>query len=137
MLDSKPNAMTSIVCGVVLRENGKYLLVQEKKPKAYGKWNLPAGKVDEDETLEQTAVREAKEETGYDIKLGRHLVTVHQAAERPVLHAYAGEINGGELAYPEHEIMDARWFTYDEILAMRDELRNQAYVIPAIEAERV
>lgn len=133
----KPLATTYIICGVVLEKDGKYLLVQEKKPDVYGKWNLPAGKVDQGETLEQAAIREAKEETGFDIELKNHLVTVHQATERPVLHAYVAEITGGELKFPEYEIMAARWFTYDEILAMKDELRNQAYIIPAVAAARV
>lgn len=133
----KPLATTFIVCGVVLQKDDKYLLVQERQPKAYGKWNLPAGKVDEGETLEQAAVREAKEETGFGIKLGRHLMTLHATTESPVLHAFVADITGGELDFPEHEIMDAQWFTYDEVLAMKDELRNARYIVSAIEATRV
>jgi len=117
-------AMTYIVCGVVLDRGGKYLLVQEKSPHVYGKWNLPAGKVDTGETLEQAAVHEAKEECGFDVELEKHLLTLHRSVERPVLHAYAANIVGGELEFPEHEILNAGWFSYAEIQAMRSELRT-------------
>jgi ADP-ribose pyrophosphatase YjhB (NUDIX family) len=35
-----------VVAGVVVKQDGKYLLVQEKKPEAHGLWNLPAGRVE-------------------------------------------------------------------------------------------
>lgn len=55
-------ALVQVVAEVVLQKDDKFLLVQEKQAKAYGKWNLPAGKVDKGESLEQAAVREAREE---------------------------------------------------------------------------
>jgi len=131
--NENPLATTNIVCGVVLEQGGKYLLVQEKQPRVYGKWNLPSGRVDRGETLEQAAVREAKEETGLDVKLGRHLHVVHRAVERPVMHAYSATIVGGELKIQESEILDAKWFTYDQIVAMKDDLRIADYIIGAIE----
>lgn len=137
MGQEKPVATTRMVCGVVLQKDGRYLLVQERQPKAHGMWNLPAGRVDEGETLEQTAVREAKEETGYDVELGEHALVIHEAVERPVKHAFTAKIIGGELDFPEYEIMDAKWFTYDEILAMKGQLRNVEYVLGAIENSRI
>src|SRR6185503_9978336 len=100
-----------VVAGVAIVRDGKMLLIQEKHPKAYGKWNLPAGKVDAGETIGHAAAREAKEETGYEVALGRQLPIVHEAAERSVLHAFAAHITGGELQLPEDEILDAKWFT--------------------------
>jgi ADP-ribose pyrophosphatase YjhB (NUDIX family) len=58
-----------VVAGAVLEKDGKYLLVQEKKPHIYGLWNLPVGKVEEWETSEGTAIREVKEEVNLDIIL--------------------------------------------------------------------
>jgi len=128
-------AKTFIVCGVVIEKDGEYLLVQEKQPKAYGKWNLPAGKVDLGETLNQAAVREAKEECGYDVELIRHLLTLHQAVDRPVMHSYQARITGGELLFPEDEILDARWFSADEIDKL--ELRNSEFILGSIAASRL
>ncbi len=129
----KPALMTYIVCGVVIEQNGRYLLVQESLPKAYGKWNLPAGKVDEGETLEQAAIREAKEESGFDVELTGHLLTLQIDATRPVLHAYSARIIGGELRFPKEELLDAQWFTFIEIKAMHNQLRSPDYIVGAIE----
>jgi ADP-ribose pyrophosphatase YjhB (NUDIX family) len=54
---------TLMVAACLIKRDGKYLLVQEKQPKAYGLWNLPAGKVDEGYTIEETAIKEAKDLT--------------------------------------------------------------------------
>ncbi len=133
MIQDKPLAQTYIVCGVVIRKSDKYLLVQEKQPKVYGLWNLPAGKVDAGETLEQAAIREAKEETGFDVVLREELLTYHPAVDKPVLHSYAGDITGGELHVPADELLDVQWFTYKEIMAMGPKIRAPEYVLPSIE----
>ena len=100
------------------------MLVQEKKPEVYGQWNLPAGKVDKGFTIEQTAIKEAKEETGYDIEL-LHKVGIYQNnAQVSVKHIFAARITGGELAFPRDEILDAKWFAYEDILAMKNDIRE-------------
>lgn len=129
-----PIATTFIVCGVVLERNGDYLLVQERQPKAYKKWNLPAGRVDQGETLEQAAIREAKEESGYDIELEKHVFTLHASVESPVLHAYKAKIVGGELVFPEEEILDAKWISGEDILSGKIDLRNADFIQGAIKA---
>ncbi len=122
-----------LVGGVVIKKENKYLLVQEKQEIAYGLWNLPAGKVDEGLSIEETAVKEAKEETGYDVKLVRKIGIYQEKAENAVKHVFEAEIIGGKLNFPEDEILDAQWFTFKEITAMKDKLRNPEYIIPAVE----
>lgn len=123
--------LTAIVAGVVIKKDGKYLLVQEKQPKAYGLWNFPAGKVEEGYSIEETAVKEAKEESGYDVELLREIAVFHENINRPVAHAFEARIIGGELQYPEDEILDARWFTSDEIKNMKEKLRGE-WILAAI-----
>lgn len=125
----------TIVAGVVLIKNNKYLLVQEKKKKAYGLWNLPAGKVEVGYTIEQTAVKEAKEESGYDVKLIRKIDIFQENETVPVKHAFLAEIIGGELNYPADEILDAKWFSYEEILQLKDSLRGP-WILSSIEQVR-
>jgi len=121
-----------VVAGVVVKQDGKYLLVQEKKPSAYGLWNLPAGHVEEGQTIEEAAIKEAKEETGYNVELIRKLGIFHKNADKSCKHAFLAKIIGGELSIPENEILDVRWFTYDEILGMKDKLRTPA-ILEAID----
>ena len=58
-----------IIVGGLIEKGGKYLLVQEAKEKCYGKWNLPAGHLDANETLMAGAEREIKEECGCDVEV--------------------------------------------------------------------
>ncbi len=123
--------MTTVVAGVVIGQNGKYLLVQEKKEKVRGLWNFPAGHVDEGESIEEAAIKEAKEETGYNVELIRKIDIYQSSISSPVKHAFEARIIGGTLQFPEDEIMDARWFTFEEIAAMEDQLRGE-WVLDAI-----
>lgn len=107
--------MVGVVAGCVIEQAGKYLLVQERKPKTYGQWNLPAGRVDKGETIEDYAVRETLEETGFNVTLGKQIAIVHTAAAAPVLHAFSAIITGGELKPNLEELLDARWLSLDEI----------------------
>lgn len=89
-------AWTRIVAGcVVRRDDGKFLMVQEKQPKVYGLWNIPAGHVDKEETIEAAAIREAQEETGYKLKLLYKVKVYHRSVNEPVFHAFKAEIVGG------------------------------------------
>jgi 8-oxo-dGTP pyrophosphatase MutT (NUDIX family) len=60
--------------GVVCRAtpSGKTEIVIVHRP-AYDDWTLPKGKIDPDETPEECALREVKEETGYKCELVRPL----------------------------------------------------------------
>ncbi len=55
--------------GVVFNENGELLLIYRRK-----KWDLPKGKVEENETIDMAAVREVEEETGLkNVELGEEI----------------------------------------------------------------
>ncbi len=115
-------AWSKVVAGCVIQnEERKFLLVQEKQPDVYGLWNLPAGHVDKGESIEHAAVREAKEETGYDVELGDKIGIYHETVESPVRHAFKAKIIGGDLIVQPDEILDAKWFNFDEITAMKQD----------------
>lgn len=104
-----------IVAGCVIRKDSKYLLVQESKPKIRGLWNIPAGYVDKGESFEEAAIREAKEETGYDVQLGDKIDIYQENAQKQVKHAYRAEIVDGELRIDPEEQLDVQWLDFDTI----------------------
>jgi 8-oxo-dGTP pyrophosphatase MutT (NUDIX family) len=65
--------------GLVKNEKNEYLFIFRRK-----KWDLPKGKLDDGETIEQCALREVTEETGLTkVVLGDFLIdTWHSYAER-------------------------------------------------------
>lgn len=70
----------------ILRDDGaRGIILIERKNPPYG-WAIPGGFVDYGESLEQAAVREAKEETSLDVRLERQLHTYSDPARDPRKH---------------------------------------------------
>jgi 8-oxo-dGTP diphosphatase len=61
------------IVACLVEQDGKFLIVQESKPGREGLYNLPGGHVDGEEALAETAIREVKEESGYDVELSGFL----------------------------------------------------------------
>jgi ADP-ribose pyrophosphatase YjhB (NUDIX family) len=59
----------------VLNDQGNLLMVQEKKEKYHGLWGQPGGHIEYGEDPTRAAVREVKQETGYDIRIVSSLAT--------------------------------------------------------------
>ena len=69
---------------LIIRLNGAIVLVKRKHPPLG--WALPGGFVDAGETLEAAAAREALEETGLAVRLGRQFHTYSDPARDPRRH---------------------------------------------------
>lgn len=55
--------------GLVVNSKGQWLVVKKRYGGLHGKWSLPAGFVQGNETVDQAVLREVKEETGIDCRL--------------------------------------------------------------------
>jgi len=115
-----------IVAGCLVEKDGKYLLVQEKQPKVYGLWNLPAGYVDKGEQIKDAAKREVLEETGFEVKVLDEIDIYHESTGRPVKHIFKAEISGGKLKKQNDEILDIQWMSFDEIEELSKENKLRA-----------
>lgn len=105
------------LANVLIVKDGKFLLIEEGKPGRKGLFNLPGGHVEAGETLVEAAIREAKEESGYDVEL-TGVVGIYQSIfeygnfSGPV---FCARIIGGQAALSK-EHPSQRWVTYDELL---------------------
>ncbi len=116
-----------IVKGIVIKDT-KLLMVQRKHPdvKFDGLWELPGGKVDLGETLEDACVREVAEEAGIVCSsekiiidnyknysesecTGNHLVII------PVKCNYISKI---ENPIPDHNVKDVKWIPLNEVKSL-------------------
>ena len=87
----------------------KLVLVKRGMEPQIGRWAFPSGFVDREESVEDAAVREFKEETGLDARLER-LIGVYSATGSPVvLVVYKAEVVGGTLQ-AGHDAADAALF---------------------------
>ena len=107
------------VCTVVLEQDNKYLFVQQAKEPYKGKWGLPGGHVELQESIENSIKREVFEETGYEISLlgiiGLYTSTTPNGNWVTNI-AYQGEVIGGKQREKfDNEISDIGWFDFGEI----------------------
>lgn len=71
---------------IIIEIESKGIVLIKRKNPPYG-WAIPGGFVDYGESLEQAAVREAKEETDLDVKLERQLHTYSDPKRDPRHHS--------------------------------------------------
>jgi 8-oxo-dGTP diphosphatase len=102
---------------VAIVSDGRVVLVKRRVPPHVGSWCLPAGFQEYDESPEETAVREVKEETNLDIRLLRlHKVYFSTAApgKNVVVHLYLAERTGGSMR-PGDDVSAARTYPLDRL----------------------
>ena len=124
-----------VIVGGIIEKNGKYLLVQEAKKKCYEKWNFPAGHLDFNESLEQGAIREIKEETGCDVELNGICYVNNRILEDDIfiMIIFNAKLIKEEIKYDKEEILDVKWFDYDEIVNNMDNQLRGNYVKKAVQ----
>ena len=90
----------------------RVLLIHED----YGRhrWGLPGGRHEPGESIEETAIREAKEETNLDVELGeligQYMIVSASGQELLDVSVFTATVVGGDLKANEGEIDDIGWF---------------------------
>lgn len=104
-----------VAVGTVIRaEDGRLVLVKRAIHPGYGLWVFPGGYVDRGEEITAAAIREAREESGLDVRLDG-LINIYSYPRRPlIIVVYAATALGGELC-GDDECLEARMFSRDEI----------------------
>ena len=78
-------------------------------------WVGPGGHIEEDETAEEAACREAWEETGFSIELDRYVGEYSRPQLGSLVHAYAGRVVGGDGTNYSWESVDVQWFKLGQL----------------------
>ncbi len=111
----------------IVRKDGKYLLVKEE---SNGKivYNQPAGHLEANETLIEAATRETLEETSWLIEPYGYLgVSQFYAPSNDgtyIRHSFVAHPIENKTLALDQDIIEALWLTYEEILALKDQLRS-------------
>lgn len=110
---------SSVVC--ITNEKGEILL--QKRSTKDDVWGLPGGAVELGESIEEAAIREVKEETGFDIKID-NLVGVYSKyfiqyrngdCVQAICTLFKGSITGGDKNVDNIETFDLQFFDKDNI----------------------
>lgn len=119
-----------IVKSLVVNKQGQVLLVRRKREwhkEAHDKWELPGGKIDFGENPEETAVREAKEESGYDAKVESLLPKIlsskwvaEDRESQQILIGYVCGLKGGKVSLKDHGVNKVEWFDIAKVPNKKD-----------------
>ncbi|MEK0100194.1 NUDIX domain-containing protein [Streptomyces sp. A475] len=120
----KPNSMVVAASAVVTDDRGRILLQRRSDNDL---WALPGGGMDMTDSLPGTAVREVKEETGYDVEITglvgtytdpRHIIEYSDGEVRRQFNVcFRARIVGGSLAISD-ESTELRFVDPSEIGAL-------------------
>ncbi len=103
-----------VVAGTVFTLDGGIVLLKRGVEPALGKWVFPGGYVDRGESVQDAAIRETKEESQVDVRLGR-LLNVYSYPRSPnVIVVYTAEVVSGVLGAGD-ESVEAGTFPPSEI----------------------
>lgn len=112
----------TVDCVVFALDEGdlKVILIQRAVPPFQGQWALPGGFVHIDESLEEAARRELREETGIQQVYLEQLYTFGDAGRDPrgrvITVSYYALVNlAGHAVHATTDARDAAWFSVDDV----------------------
>ena len=111
--------------GVMYRKNSDQ--IQIALIHVRNRWGLPKGHVEEGERIEETALREVREETGLEGRVVKKLGDIRYAYRdktkegEPIriykrVHFYLLRYVKGDVRDHDHEVDEARWFPMDQVI---------------------
>lgn len=111
-----------VTVATVIEKNGKYLLVEEHdKQVTHTVFNQPAGHVECGETIIQAAIRETREETGYQVEIdcliGIYTYTPPMCPDRTYFRfCFSAHILPNTTKTPlDPDIIRTTWLTLEEL----------------------
>jgi ADP-ribose pyrophosphatase YjhB (NUDIX family) len=100
---------------VFIEHDDRILLVKRGVEPARGKWALIAGFVDEGETPQEAAIREAHEEVGIRIVIDRLIDVGFETANNTITILFAAHTSD-EALKPDDDVEGAAWFRREDAI---------------------
>ena len=115
-----PRPAVTADCVVMTKEDVPQVLLVERGNEPYkGCWALPGGFMNMDETTEQCAIRELKEETGLDVQqvwqIGAYSKLGRDPRGRNVCVAYLAIVDKPAAVSGQDDAAKAQWFPIDAL----------------------
>jgi 8-oxo-dGTP diphosphatase len=125
------------IVSCLIHKGEKILLVQEGKESYYGKWNIPSGRLENNEDIIVAAIREVMEETGCEVRIKglSGIYTYLSSLDHHIInYNFWGEMINENIKFDGEEILNVKWFTFDELRKMENkQFRDFQYIRMVIE----
>jgi 8-oxo-dGTP diphosphatase len=111
--------MTKVVCAVILKNNKVMVALRGKNMQHAGSWELPGGKVNQDESEQVALQRELKEEFNIDIIVDDLFCSnIHEYKHIKIeLIAYWCRLISEKITPVEHD--EIRWVDGNQLLSLK------------------
>lgn len=115
----------------------KILLIKRDTLPFKGYWALPGGRMEPDEPVEQTCIRETKEETGLEVEVVHKIGEYHEQGVKDDVEydyyptCFVVKVVGGEIRKQDSEIQEIQLFSLNDLpspLAFEHDLMLRDYV---------
>ncbi|MFA4937240.1 MAG: NUDIX hydrolase [Patescibacteria group bacterium] len=128
------------VTAVIRNQDGKYLVLK-RHPREIAfpeHYCFPGGKVDGGDSIEETLVKEIKEEAGLIMKPGKILVKdasyLRPDGQTVKVLAYLVEVEEGEVKFDPNDFTEYKWVTAEELkqlshVGLEEEVRKAEEII--------
>ncbi len=102
-------------CGTIIIDDNKVLMIKQTN----GYWGFPKGHVEDNETEEETALRETKEETNLDVEIindKRYInsYTMENGISKDVIF-FLAKLKSNEIVIQEEELLEYKWVSFDKV----------------------
>jgi 8-oxo-dGTP diphosphatase len=107
-------------CSVIAYHDKKIILIKRGTEPLKGWWALPGGYLDWNETVEECALRELREETGYEGKKAEPFMVNSKPnrsedGKQNVDHVFVIGKLVKKYDFDKKEIMEVKWFSLDKL----------------------
>ena len=106
---------------VIFNEKDDILFIHNRRyTVGHLEWEIPAGKIEPGEDVEAAAEREAKEETGCELRDLKYLCSQNpcNGMSDALVHVFAARVSEENQILDTDEISSKRWFTEEEYLEL-------------------
>ena len=123
---SYPRLSPSII---VLIHRGREVLLARSHRFPEGMYSTLAGFVEPGESIEDTLIREVKEEVGVLVKNLEYLGSQPWPFPNSLMLGFHAEYDSGDIVLQEEEIADAKWFSIDDLPAIPGKIAISRWLI--------
>ena len=128
-----------VLAGAILLDKNNKILLMHRNTKDLKQWELPGGKLEENELPEQAVIRELKEELNIKVQIIKY-IGFKEFEDNGIMlkyHWYKCEIKSGIPELMEEKFDDIKYFSNNELISSKELSSNMRTIISNINIDNI